>query len=162
MLSDSATLVEAGGSLNWFNGDKILGSSTDVVSVKLVGSDGVKLSLGSKSHSTAKISAKPAKGYLRFGGRQYRGRLDFYPSRDGASLIVLNVLPLEEYLLGVVPSEMPSAWPEEALKAQAASRATASSLHTTFTMASPTRSTRALKPKTRARRRRSKPRPASC
>jgi stage II sporulation protein D len=84
-----------------------------------VDGDTVKLSLGSKSHDAGKISATPAKGYLRFGGREYRGRLDFYPSRDGSSLIVLNVLPLEEYLLGVVPSEMPSAWPAEALKAQA-------------------------------------------
>lgn len=33
--------------------------------------------------------------------------------------VVVNVLPLEEYLCGVVPSEMPSKYPLEALKAQA-------------------------------------------
>ena len=32
---------------------------------------------------------------------------------------VVNELPLESYLRGVVPAEMPSAWPAEALKAQA-------------------------------------------
>ena len=32
---------------------------------------------------------------------------------------LVNTLPLEEYLYGVVPSEMPASYPEEALKAQA-------------------------------------------
>ena len=35
--------------------------------------------------------------------------------------MVINELPVEEYLYSVVPSEMPSAYPEEALKAQAIS-----------------------------------------
>ena len=34
-------------------------------------------------------------------------------------LTVINELPLEEYLLGVVPSEMPYKWNYEAHKAQA-------------------------------------------
>lgn len=51
------------------------------------------------------------------GQRSYRGKmvLRVYRSR----LQVLNVLPLEDYLLGVVPLEMPSGFPAEALKAQA-------------------------------------------
>lgn len=49
--------------------------------------------------------------------RTYRGRivLRIYRGR----LQVLNVLPLEDYLLGVVPIEMPPGFPAEALKAQA-------------------------------------------
>ncbi|MGZ3735115.1 MAG: SpoIID/LytB domain-containing protein [Bdellovibrionota bacterium] len=39
-------------------------------------------------------------------------------SGDAAYLTVVNVLPLEEYVKGVVPSEMPSSWHPEALKAQ--------------------------------------------
>ncbi|HVL91463.1 MAG TPA: SpoIID/LytB domain-containing protein, partial [Actinomycetota bacterium] len=38
--------------------------------------------------------------------------------RDGR-LDAINHLPLEEYLLGVVPREMPSSWPADALRAQA-------------------------------------------
>lgn len=38
--------------------------------------------------------------------------------QDGA-LLVINELPLETYLCGVVPSEMPASYPLEALKAQA-------------------------------------------
>ena len=48
---------------------------------------------------------------------QYRGSLEFYKTAQGMAII--NELPLEEYLYAVVPSEMPSYYPIEALKAQA-------------------------------------------
>ena len=48
---------------------------------------------------------------------RYRGSLLIYPAAGG--LTVVNRLGVEEYLYGVVPCEMPSSWPAEALKAQA-------------------------------------------
>lgn len=50
--------------------------------------------------------------------RTYRGELEFRITPEG-KLAVINVLPLEEYLLGVVPGEMSPSFPAEALKAQA-------------------------------------------
>jgi len=50
-------------------------------------------------------------------GRAYRGELRILARESG--LTVVNRLGLEEYLLGVVPVEMPHSWPLEALKAQA-------------------------------------------
>ena len=51
-------------------------------------------------------------------GRRYRGEFEVF--RNSAGLLTLvNVVPLEDYLLGVVPREMPPSWPAEALKAQA-------------------------------------------
>lgn len=47
----------------------------------------------------------------------YRGRLRVVHLTDG--LEIVNTLPLESYLLGVVPRESPASWPIEALKAQA-------------------------------------------
>lgn len=47
----------------------------------------------------------------------YYGVLDIHATKDG--FILVNELPVEEYLLFVVPSEMPSSYPLEALKAQA-------------------------------------------
>jgi stage II sporulation protein D len=47
----------------------------------------------------------------------YRGKLNV--SSDGKLVQVIDTLGLEAYLKGVVPAEMPSAWPPEALKAQA-------------------------------------------
>lgn len=50
--------------------------------------------------------------------RSYRGDLELLP-RDGGAFTLVNELNVEEYLYSVVPSEMPSYWPEEALRAQA-------------------------------------------
>ncbi|MGE4425758.1 MAG: SpoIID/LytB domain-containing protein [Solirubrobacteraceae bacterium] len=47
----------------------------------------------------------------------YRGRIDVVPDGDG--LVVVNDLPLEEYVQGVVTGESPSDWPAAALEAQA-------------------------------------------
>ncbi|MGB9620715.1 MAG: SpoIID/LytB domain-containing protein, partial [Armatimonadota bacterium] len=49
--------------------------------------------------------------------REYRGSIEVRP-RAG-TLLVINIVTVEEYLLGVVPAEMPSTYPIEALKAQA-------------------------------------------
>jgi stage II sporulation protein D len=48
---------------------------------------------------------------------RYRGTLTII--RDGSRVIAVNRLALEHYLYGVVPDEMPTSWPIEALKAQA-------------------------------------------
>lgn len=47
----------------------------------------------------------------------YRGSMEFL--RTSSGLVVINEVSLEEYLYSVVPSEMPSSYPKEALKAQA-------------------------------------------
>ncbi|MCD7746051.1 MAG: SpoIID/LytB domain-containing protein [Lachnospiraceae bacterium] len=51
------------------------------------------------------------------GAPEYAGELYIYRLEEGLALV--NELPLEEYLYAVVSSEMPSYFPEEALKAQA-------------------------------------------
>lgn len=53
------------------------------------------------------------------GGRTYRGSME--ASAYNGKLAVVNELPFEQYLYSVVPSEMPSSWASEALKAQAVS-----------------------------------------
>ncbi len=57
---------------------------------------------------------------LSYDGKRYRGRLLVFLN-DRGSLNLINELPLEEYLRGVVPSELgPEAYPRiEAIKAQA-------------------------------------------
>ena len=49
---------------------------------------------------------------------RYRGAF-LYQRTDGGRLSVINYLPLEDYIKGVVPYEMGTWFPEEALKAQA-------------------------------------------
>ncbi len=50
--------------------------------------------------------------------RSYRGIIEF-GRYTGGNITAVNVVGLEEYLYGVVPSEMPSSWNIEAIKAQA-------------------------------------------
>ena len=59
----------------------------------------------------------PGAAPLRLDGNAYRGTLLVH--RVGAKLTVVNRLPLDRYLRGVVPWEMPDDWHREALRAQA-------------------------------------------
>lgn len=52
-----------------------------------------------------------------YGAPSYRGSLELYSTAEG--LVLVNELDVEEYLYGVVPSEMPASYEIEALKAQA-------------------------------------------
>jgi len=52
-------------------------------------------------------------------GDAYRGKLEFRINPDGCSFDVINLVPLEPYLAGVVGAEMPDYWEPQALKAQA-------------------------------------------
>lgn len=52
------------------------------------------------------------KGYTYYGSFQYQ-RI------DGGDMTVVNFVPIDDYVKGVLPYEMSSSWPLEALKAQA-------------------------------------------
>ena len=52
-----------------------------------------------------------------YGMPSYRGKLELFKTAEG--IVIVNELPLEEYLYAVVPSEMPASYELEALKAQA-------------------------------------------
>ncbi len=71
-----------------------------------------------------KIEAKSENGKIRLlslkrssGTPSYRGAMEISAAEDG--LIIINELPIEEYLYAVIPSEMPSSYGSEALKVQA-------------------------------------------
>jgi stage II sporulation protein D len=66
---------------------------------------------------TAPVTFLPGKGGPLTLGRAYRGQIQV-DVVDG-KLRAINIVPLEQYLYGVVPSEMPSTWSVEALEAQA-------------------------------------------
>ncbi len=68
-----------------------------------------------KTNQVAIRTMKP--GFLCQKRAWYRG--NFLINNLGDSITLINDVYLEDYLKGVVPSEMPSKWNEEALKAQA-------------------------------------------
>lgn len=64
------------------------------------------------------VAIKPsASGYISTKGKWYRGSFMVY--NTGGTLTIINKLDIEDYLKGVVPSEMPRSWSTEAHKAQA-------------------------------------------
>ncbi len=64
------------------------------------------------------IVLKPAEGgFISAKNKWYRGHLII--QNKNKKLTVINDVDLEDYIKGVVPSEMPSGWELEALKAQA-------------------------------------------
>lgn len=68
--------------------------------------------------SSDNIVIKPkSSGFVSTKGRWYRGIL-MIQNKNG-KLTVINNVPLEDYIRGVVPAEMPSSWAFEAHKAQA-------------------------------------------
>ena len=84
--------------------------------------DGVPLAAGWAGPvllSPAGTSPVELVGTALFGGadRTYRGAIRVAAETGG--LAAVNVLPLEDYLRGVVSSEMPSSWKPAALQAQA-------------------------------------------
>ena len=63
------------------------------------------------------IQPSATNGVTAIDGKIYRGSVYLLPTGSGFN--VINVVNLEDYVLSVLPSEMPSSWALEALKAQA-------------------------------------------
>jgi stage II sporulation protein D len=72
---------------------------------------------------------------IRLNGRDYPATLDIVRSGDG--LAVVNELPLEEYVVGVVRAEASEKWPLEMLRAQAVVARTYAAYHRLIASARP-------------------------
>ncbi|MFH1258708.1 MAG: SpoIID/LytB domain-containing protein [Elusimicrobiota bacterium] len=73
---------------------------------------------GGKSASPLYIKNESGEGSFRFEGRNYSGNIILLSNKPG-KITVINEVPLEDYLSGVIESEISPAWPEECIKAQA-------------------------------------------
>ena len=51
--------------------------------------------------------------------KEYRGQLEIIHNRKRNTLVAVNLVNIEEYLMGVMSSEMPAGFPTEALRSQA-------------------------------------------
>lgn len=90
--------------------------------VKMVGSSDTIIYDGSGEHGYPQIASavtqQDGSNYLTIEKQSYRGRIEIGRyKKSGVSAV--NIVPIDEYLYGVVPSEMVPSWHEEALKAQA-------------------------------------------
>ncbi len=69
--------------------------------------DKVIINIGDNSFTSKffKIETKERDVFLSYKGKSYRGAIKFFS--DGSKLVIVNELPLEDYLKGVLPLEMP-------------------------------------------------------
>lgn len=83
-----------------------------------VDSNAVKM--GQQQFNTRRLVIQPQNSQpFAINHQKYRGELEIVTNPDNKTLMVINNVPMEAYLAGVVASEMPSYWETEALKAQA-------------------------------------------
>src|SRR5690606_32498018 len=71
---------------------------------------------GQGSLNAKDITIVPSEGTFTYSGRSYRGRANV---TGGRSLRVINEIMIDDWLKGVLPAEIGSDAPMEALKAQA-------------------------------------------
>lgn len=92
--------------------------------------DAVRVGL---SGSGLEVDGRRAAGFrltgtsLRLNGREYAGTIDLL--RNGDGIAIVNEVPLEEYVAGVVRAEAGERWPLEALRAQATAVRTYAAYH---------------------------------
>jgi stage II sporulation protein D len=104
-------------------GPALPGAATTVgalpVGTKLTLANG-RLQLGNTSLPGPDVTLSPTRPHVfTLNGRQYRGKLQVVLDGDAQTFDLINLVPLEPYLAGVVGAEMPDYWEPEALKAQA-------------------------------------------
>jgi stage II sporulation protein D len=84
--------------------------------------DGTKFTINGKPIDAVRLSIlKLKKGNeysIEINKKKYRGDIDIHITSGKAGMTVVNTLPLEEYLYGIIGKEISPAWPLEAVKAQ--------------------------------------------
>ncbi len=101
------------------NGDGLLATDENSRPIPLelpvtVRNDRGRVQIGNGSGRIIRVAGA---GVVRINNKSYRGLLEF--SIQSGGLLVVNELPLEQYLVGVINSEISSTWPMESIKTQA-------------------------------------------
>lgn len=66
-----------------------------------------------------KMLSGPGMTWASVGDKEYRGKLQILHETRSHTLVPVNILPLDEYVQGIMAAEMPAQFPQEALRAQA-------------------------------------------
>ena len=92
--------------------------------------DGKQIAVnGTRAGSTVILKPTADGAAFSVNGNRYRGEMKLFPSKSGSGFTVVNALPLEDYLMGVVPCEVSPSWHREALAAQAVAARTYAFFH---------------------------------
>lgn len=61
----------------------------------------------------------PGMSWASVGHKEYRGKLEVLHNQSAKTLVPINIVTLDEYVQGIIASEMPNGFPTQALRAQA-------------------------------------------
>jgi len=110
--AESATVVSSGGLIVQAPNDTV-----DATGQITVGAGPSGLMVDGQFLRSDRLDVRGRDGELTVNGLTVGGRV--IVKRQNGKLLAINALPLEDYVKGVVPSEMSAAWHPEALKVQA-------------------------------------------
>jgi len=123
-------LIENATKISFKSGDdyRIINCKTTEVTGAIGGDNFINISIdnnsikgGFRNYNARHVILQPVqeKPFAINDNQTYRGCLELIINPDNKTMMVINKVSLEDYLKGVVASEMPSYWESEALKAQA-------------------------------------------
>ena len=115
--AEPVVLSSAQGFLIRTGGEDWRDSSTGRSITVSLGSNGTGLLLDGRRVRTNRVELRGRNGEIIIGGLVLGGQVVVKPM--GIRLLVINLVDLEEYVKGVVPAEMNTAWHPAALKVQA-------------------------------------------
>jgi stage II sporulation protein D len=75
------------------------------------------LRVNGRSTSSNELTIRSMTQIFQIGARKFRGEL--YAVQNGNRILIIDKIPIETYLVGLIASEISSSWPSEAIKAQA-------------------------------------------
>ena len=107
-----------GSSVNLYNGDKKVASINSGNTISCYNDeDMVELGINNQIFSGEKffLTSVNYEDFITLNGKRYRGKIQI--SASGNSIVIINVLPLEDYVRGVLAKEMPVGKGEENLEA---------------------------------------------
>lgn len=84
---------------------------------------------GKRSNGTVELRGSDDSVNFSVKGNMYRGSVKLVPSAYTGGVTVVNAVPMEQYLMGVLPYEVSPSWHKDALKAQAVAARTYALYH---------------------------------
>lgn len=84
---------------------------------------------GKRSNGTVELRGSDSSANFSVKGNTYRGSVKLIPSSYTGGVTVVNAVPMEQYLMGVLPYEVSPSWHTDALKAQAVAARTYAIYH---------------------------------
>lgn len=117
IFKDIPTATIQGNGLQIFTSSRLNQASKPLQSIVIVPTP-KGLKVNNKMIQADKLAISSANHLLTVNGTKHRGTLLISQSNTTA-LLVVNNLPIEDYLQGLIFSEIAPSWPKEAIKAQA-------------------------------------------